>query len=1572
MLLGSVVEGFRDAHEAVTNARVDDVVEILTRIAFEDNEDIVRRESALVLLRGRLAAWNPSGNPALKTTIESKLGECVTRFANSDSLLLYRTASIVSALLSRKSQSSPSQGNDGDDWAELRRSVSSTFASLQNNNVAVTSELFTGMLMVCEAVHTDHGALDCAPTLMFDILGRALRDSPTRQLTLPFKAFNAYLQYLILQASAAAETGDRQQGAAISEIIAPAFDSALTIFMSRLFNNPLNRFTSGETTSDGGETAADGVPRLGSPGEGGRDVKESGGAAGGVNRQGLAAEVMEGFSTTATLAADKKVVFTTSKSIELLKPTLLEGGENGVGQDGAYSSRYGILAMSVCKAVALTDAASEETFLALILSHMLSKPTQRTRRGRGATRGGDWEAAYSTYLAAWELDLSVSSSSDVQVGDDDLYLSFEADLMAWTELSDLFTAVAGNDTANEKMLKLGEENLCPDNSSKLDNEARACSRWVDRVKSCIEAILVYVTQDGAPADSKNPILSLIYGADKRKALTALWGLLGLLFNGLVADGDYSLPRPALVEVADPAFLTRLMPLWLQSISTSAASLNEAGNAQADTDLPLERAHSEALLRWMAFFFMSLAVRLYSETLSRQHRAELLAVLMQAVQKERTARVHHEAIVALTYVVGLEPEADFSEDAEDDDGDGDEDDDEEDEGENEGEEGEGADKQRKSTKQSREENFSALCEWVLRTWQAMSPQSNRLLVLDLCGPLNGERAYIQSCFEEGQIAQAESLLREAYVGLVSLLPNVIPKENAAALLPLFLDTALPQLSLTGTHAACSEGLMETIAKCIEHLSNLRTSTLRSLSSNSENTHPADTLTHTLRDTLSRTLLKVQEASTAALQFVLAVDRERNAAATHASFSSGDGQLDSRLNNSSTENTLTLAAARIINSLPEELFPQLLPLIREIVANVRDRLMDDTGFSFTSKVRERQLGPAGYELTATEDNATLTIAQNDGTDLDVNLNTSVLESQMTAATFFSLISSNLGVILPRTCSSFSHAPATGANPSQGADPSKSRSLSLSLEQLSSDFEKIAVMHFIADIRQSALAVLQTLILVAFANVDSDPSPTELALYLRGFLRLLRVGTEMIQKTVRASKVHPVLYVLADACDPLRALAGRQSARISPALLLQLPAELGIEGAEIEGGIFAVAAAAQPHMDSPHMDGSDEVTQSKLPGSAQEGDEKVLVVDAVMQFMSRAFRGFDRVFTDRAFEELKARFGLYLFDPFGGNTVCRVGALVFYAAAIENRGGEDGQQFLDVALLYSAPHPDSLNEASTRASTLLGSALPGTSISPEAIRERLRFPILRDLAASQEGELEKEEDDDSSVLITSIATAVATALQFTGSSLSEISTELQSVVEETSEVLSTSLEEGALKAETMRLQAAVYAIGMVAISSQNFVQEFLPKLPKISNVFQKLIEHPLAALASRRVILDGLACAIVKISLQLAAVPQSVDSGLESLLAGTIFAPDRMDTLLEIVCATIPLKEDAEDAQYVHDVLIAVALAQAKTHFSSDLRFRPHLTYVLRWLASDPEANESLLSPKAKAGQLYEACRALGVSL
>lgn len=72
--------------------------------------------------------------------------------------------------------------------------------------------------------------------------------------------------------------------------------------------------------------------------------------------------------------------------------------------------------------------------------------------------------------------------------------------------------------------------------------------------------------------------------------------------------------------------------------------------------------------------------------------------------------------------------------------------------------------------------------------------------------------------------------------------------------------------------------------------------------------------------------------------------------------------------------------------------------------------------------------------------------------------------------------------------------------------------------------------------------------------------------------------------------------------------------------------------------------------------------------------------------------------------------------------------------------------------------------------------------------------------------------------------------------------------------------------------------------------------------LLEHPLAGLSRRRVILDCLALAFLKICLRLPSIVERPRSQLFS-----------SDGLLRILKYIFPLREDVEDAQAAHDLLM-----------------------------------------------------------
>lgn len=670
---------------------------------------------------------------------------------------------------------------------------------------------------------------------------------------------------------------------------------------------------------------------------------------------------------------------------------------------------------------------------------------------------------------------------------------------------------------------------------------------------------------------------------------------------------------------------------------------------------------------------------------------------------------------------------------------------------------------------------------------------------------------------------------------------------------------------------------------------------------------DTDTHTNKSLLVSLTDRAQEDALTILRKILELDSYLLKSEPGAS----DRIVKSGIYASSFERTLLQVAASIVSVLEP---PTMIPEFRQLLSIVQRKLQAND----TIKVQDKlNLGHAlnRAEIRKNDVTTTVVVQQGQGLQKTIDINTGLLEEQVASLAF-------IGATADKTFACLTKEET---------------------EAMIRLIEGVCRSSPIGMVRKAAIDALSELCKVLIDKFDTkatsmeglrdgfdvwrDNEMRELFIdYLEKLARFLRVAMECLCTGGDNVKDNEILYAMSDMCEGLRNAYNYTNASFTewPSPLLQEFKVQTLYGDLIEPLFVRMAASIKDAMTAVDEDDDDDGhggAQDDREGHNGKGEDVFGVrCDAAMQVLSRLIKVFSKWVLTPFDLHLKVYYATILAME-DVSVVARTSALCVFANYVE-ASGVGAESTLPVACLYCR-------------------SMEIPPAAAQLIRAKLPYQITK-VAERPNNDIETEEG-----YLLPIAQELQRAL---GDSMTSNAEDFISNFE------------NSLSTEVMRIQAACYCVGVCSMVGGTELQQYLQQ---IDDAFASLLDHPLAGLGNRRVILDCLGCATMRIFVKL-------DPAQVAVSQMKIFS---YSGLLKVLEYCFPLWADFEDACVSHDIIISWVHQDVLGGLPS-LKASPVLhEQVVRILTSlrDEEDAELTLSFQAKhCNRLNSALSLLGVPL
>eukprot|EP01054_Gregarina_sp_Poly1_P008012 Gregarina_sp_Poly_1__8011@NODE_459_length_8208_cov_201_099374_g374_i0_p1_GENE_NODE_459_length_8208_cov_201_099374_g374_i0NODE_459_length_8208_cov_201_099374_g374_i0_p1_ORF_typecomplete_len1325_score232_66HEAT/PF02985_22/0_22HEAT/PF02985_22/3_1e03HEAT/PF02985_22/7_1e02TAF6_C/PF07571_13/82TAF6_C/PF07571_13/1_7e02TAF6_C/PF07571_13/7_6e02_NODE_459_length_8208_cov_201_099374_g374_i023946368 len=616
-------------------------------------------------------------------------------------------------------------------------------------------------------------------------------------------------------------------------------------------------------------------------------------------------------------------------------------------------------------------------------------------------------------------------------------------------------------------------------------------------------------------------------------------------------------------------------------------------------------------------------------------------------------------------------------------------------------------------------------------------------------------------------------------------------------------------------------------------------------------------------------------------------------------------------SSFERTLLQVAASVVAVLePEAMGTEFRQLLRIVQRKLQ---ANDT----ISVQDDLNLGQAlnRAEIRKNDVSTTVVLQQQKGTQKTININTSLLEEQVASLSFIGVTAEKI-----HTCITAEEADRMLMLIEGVCRSSLIGMVRKSAVETLGEIARVLIEKF-------TVAANDTQNLTSGFDIWSNPDVRDsFADYVAKLARFLRVSMDCLCTGGDSKQDNDILYCMADMCDGLRDAYNYNNTPFTdwPVVLLEAFKVRELFAALVDPLFARIGSSIKNAMAADEDENDPETSFAKTD---PPDDIFGVRCDAAMQLISRLSKVFAKWIVEPFDKHLKVYYGTVLAME-DVSVVARTSALCVFANYVE-ASGIDADHILPVACVYCRS-----SEIPAAAANLMRTALP--------------FGVRK---------MDKR----------------AVELEDTKDYLLPIATELRTIFEDTSKSPEefTAAYEASLHSEVMRIQAACYCVGMCCLYG---TADFVNHLPQIDEAFANLLDHPLAGLSNRRVILDCLGCAALKIFIKL-------DAPAVSASKMKIFS---YSGLLKILQFCFPLWADFEDGCVSHDIIISwvtsptgigalpclYALTGSMIHSDIKSEIQLEVARILTSLRDDEDAELTLSFQAKNCGKLAQALAALGI--
>eukprot|EP01053_Blabericola_migrator_P000785 Blabericola_migrator_1__784@NODE_1197_length_5140_cov_207_279322_g812_i0_p1_GENE_NODE_1197_length_5140_cov_207_279322_g812_i0NODE_1197_length_5140_cov_207_279322_g812_i0_p1_ORF_typecomplete_len1298_score254_24CLASP_N/PF12348_8/0_14CLASP_N/PF12348_8/1_5CLASP_N/PF12348_8/8_6e02Sec7_N/PF12783_7/0_013Npa1/PF11707_8/1_7HEAT_EZ/PF13513_6/7_6e02HEAT_EZ/PF13513_6/1_4e03HEAT_EZ/PF13513_6/1_5e04HEAT_EZ/PF13513_6/42_NODE_1197_length_5140_cov_207_279322_g812_i011375030 len=557
---------------------------------------------------------------------------------------------------------------------------------------------------------------------------------------------------------------------------------------------------------------------------------------------------------------------------------------------------------------------------------------------------------------------------------------------------------------------------------------------------------------------------------------------------------------------------------------------------------------------------------------------------------------------------------------------------------------------------------------------------------------------------------------------------------------------------------------------------------------------------------------------------------------------DTVVKTGIHSSAFERTMLLVAAQLMCIMEPA---SVLSEFRQLLQVVQRKLQSGDMIKVSDDLNMgRALNRAA--MVTTDSTTTVVLQRAEGTQKTININTSLIEEQIAALSFLGSCAKKILAVLDRA----------EVDTIMTCVEETCRSTWMGLVKKSSIEAMGELCKGMTEIflqRAGEIEVVQGAYDILVDSVFSE----SFHFYLVKLSRFVRVAMDCLASRGDNGMDSDILYCIAEMCDGLR-----DAYNIGNAPLTQWPTEvverykIQVLFAELmEPLLIRMETSVKTAMSVAIEDDEDDVINSAALAS-KGGDDDLFGIrcDAAMQVLSRLFKVFPNWVSEPFDKHLRICYGSILAME-DVSVTARTAALCVFANYVE-ASQKDADQVLPVACLYCR-----------------------TSEIPAVASQ-----LLRRLNLGVRPSAKSAEDQEDENYLKPIAEELHSALG-AGMSVDDFITSYEST----------------LQGEVMRIQAACYCVGMCCLHGGS---DFLQHLPTIDEVFASLLEHPLAGLGCRRVILDCMSCAAMKIFTRLD--PAQVSNSQLKVFS--------WPGLLKLLKFCFPLWADSEDACVTHDILLS----------------------------------------------------------